>query len=294
MAAPVRLIQVDAFADAPFRGNPAAVALFAPDDERLDDDALLQAVALEMNLSETAFPRPRPDGDWDLRWFTPAAEVDLCGHATLATAHALFTEGLVGTDHVTFHTRSGPLICRRSGGASGDGAAQGGVGGSRPDPGTTVVMDFPAADVDPIEADPALADALDRGLGLTPVALGSSFDLVVHVEGADAVARLQPDIGALAEIDTRAVVVTAEGDVGGGPAHFVSRVFGPRVGIAEDPVTGSAHTILAPWWSSRLGRTDFAAHQVSPRGGRLAVRLVGDRVELEGRAVTVLDGRLLL
>ncbi|MEM8925559.1 MAG: PhzF family phenazine biosynthesis protein [Actinomycetota bacterium] len=264
----VRLLQIDAFTDSPFAGNPAAVALVDGGSTPVGDDAHLQAIALEMNLSETAFPVRRDDGDWDLRWFTPAAEVDLCGHATLATAHALLTEGLVDDEEITFHTRSGPLVCRRS----DDG----------------IIMDFPASPAEPAGPVPGLEEAL----GVATTAVGRSFDLVAEVATPETVASVTPDLGALARIETRAVIVTAAGDVDGGDAHFVSRVFGPRVGVPEDPVTGSAHCILAPWWSERLDRTEFRAHQASPRGGRLGVRLIGDRVELEGNAVTVLDGTL--
>jgi PhzF family phenazine biosynthesis protein len=262
----IRILQVDAFTDTPFRGNPAAVALF----EQLPDDQLLQNLALEMNLSETAYPVRRPDGDWDLRWFTPATEVDLCGHATLASAHVLFELGLVTTGRVTFHTRSGPLTCRQDGGS--------------------VTMDFPIAPAQPCGPVEGLAEAL----GVPVVDQGRSFDLLAQLDSPRTVADLQPDMVALARIDTRAVVVTAAGDVDGGPAHFVSRVFGPRVGIAEDPVTGSAHCILGPWWAQRLGTSELDAHQVSARGGRLTVRILGDRVELVGQAVTVLDGTLRL
>ena len=277
---PNRIIQVDAFVDtspgaAIFSGNPAAVALL---DDTPDDDHL-QALALEMNLSETAFPVARSDGDWDLRWFTPQAEVDLCGHATLATAHVLFDEGLAGRtdsadggtdgDAVTFHTRSGTLTCRRADGA--------------------IIMDFPAAPAERCEPVEGLAEAL----GVEVVDQGRSFDLLAQLDTPITVAELSPDIGGLAEIDTRAIVVTAAGDVEGGSAHFVSRVFAPRVGVPEDPVTGSAHCITGPWWAGRLGSNDLLAHQVSARGGSLGVRMKGDRVELTGRAVTIMEGTLI-
>ncbi len=275
---PIRILQIDAFTSTPYTGNPAAVTVI--DGGHVPEwpaDAALQSLALEMNLSETAFPRRRPDGHWDLRWFTPATEVDLCGHATLATAHALFQLGLIAGDgdhppEITFHTRSGPLICRaglRSGGA--------------------ITMDFPRAEAEPCGP----VDGLAEALGAEVVDQGRSFDLVAQLASPEAVAAVQPDLTALARIDTRAVIVTAAGDIDGGPAHFVSRVFGPRVGISEDPVTGSAHCITGPWWGARLGLTEFDAHQVSARGGRMGVKLVGDRVELTGHAVTVLDGTLL-
>ena len=262
----VPVIQVDAFTDTPFRGNPAAVALF----EELPPDATLQAIALEMNLSETAYPVPRDDGDWDLRWFTPAIEVDLCGHATLATAHVLFGRDLVGGDQVTFHTRSGPLVCRL-------------------EP-TGIVMDFPAAPT-PGGAD---VEGLESALGVEVVDAGVSFDVVAQVASAEVVRSLDPDLAAVAEIETRGIIVTAAGDIDGGDAHFVSRMFAPRAGIDEDPVTGSAHTITGPWWGERLGLSELRAHQVSPRGGRMTVRLMGDRVELVGQAVTVMEAQLVV
>jgi PhzF family phenazine biosynthesis protein len=266
MAIPI--VQVDAFTDTPFRGNPAAVALLEPDDR--PSDAVLQSIALEMNLSETAYPVLRHDGDWDLRWFTPIAEVDLCGHATLASAHVLFERELVSGDEVAFHTRSGILRCRR--GATG------------------IIMDFPASRAVPC----APIEGLAAALGAEVVDQGRSFDLVVELSSPEAVAGLEPDLGALADLDTRAVIATARGDVNGGSADFVSRVFAPRVGIAEDPVTGSAHCITGPWWADRLGKKELVAHQVSGRGGHLGVRLTGDRVELTGRAVTVMEGSLVM
>ncbi len=259
------IIQVDAFADELFAGNPAAVALLT----KPADDDFLQRLALEMNLSETAYPSRRDDGDWDLRWFTPKAEVELCGHATLATAHVLFTRDLIDGDTIRFHTRSGVLTCRRSG--------------------EGIVMDFPASPAEPCGPIDGLAEALDAEI----VAQAHSFDLLVEVASPAIVAGLEPDFTALARIDTRAVLVTAAGDIDGGDADFVSRVFAPRVGIAEDPVTGSAHCISGPWWAERLGKTNLRAHQVSARGGRLGVRLVDDRVELTGRALTVFEATLV-
>ena len=264
--AQVEIIQADAFTSTPFTGNPAAVALF--DADALPDDATLQAIALEMNLSETAYPVRRDDGDWDLRWFTPAAEVDMCGHATLATAHVLSSTGRTdGT--IRFHTRSGVLTC-----TPGDDG---------------IVMDFPSS---PVTG--AKVDGIAEALGVPVVNHGVSFDVIAQLESPEAVAEFVPDLGAIASIDTRAVIITAAGDVNGGDADFISRVFGPNVGVPEDPVTGSAHTILAPWWAERLGQTEFRAHQASPRGGRLGVKLIGDRVELSGQAVTTMQGTLLL
>lgn len=265
----VRLIQVDAFTDQPFTGNPAAVALI--DTTTGVDDTFRQALALEMNLSETAFPSRRADGDWDLRWFTPEEEVDMCGHATLATAHVLFGQSGDDDGELRFHTRSGVLTCRR------------GLDGN-------IVMDFPASPARPS----APIDGLDAALGAATTEVGVAFDIVAQVDDPDTVAQLEPDMGALAAIETRAVIATAAGDLDGGPADYVCRVFAPRVGIPEDPVTGSAQTILAPWWAERLGRKALAAHQCSPRGGRIGLRLLGDRVELTGQAVTVMDGHLTI
>ncbi len=264
----IRIVQVDAFTDRPFGGNPAAVALLGDAGPEAIDDAFRQGLALEMNLSETAFPSRRGDGDWDLRWFTPAAEVDLCGHATLATAHVLFTDGLVDDATIRFHTRSGVLVCRRNG--------------------DTIVMDFPSSP--PVPSGPV--DGLEEALGAAVAEVATSFDLVAVLDSPAAVKALDPDQTALAGIDTRAVVATAVGDLDDGDAHYVCRVFGPRVGIPEDPVTGSAHTIIGPFWGERLGLTELSAHQCSARGGRLGVQLLGDRVELTGAAVTVMDGTL--
>ena len=262
---PSTIVQVDAFTDRPFAGNPAAVALL----DRPHDDGFLQHLAAEMNLSETAFPARRDDGDWDLRWFTPATEVDLCGHATLATAHVLFDRGLLEGDVVRFHTRSGVLTCRR------DSAG--------------IVMDFPSSPASPCDPVAGLADAL----GVEVVAQARSFDLLAELASPEVVASVRPDFAALAAIDTRAVLVTAAGDVDDGDADFVSRVFAPRVGIDEDPVTGSAHCISGPWWAARLGKSELRAHQVSARGGRLELRVRDDRVELVGKAVTVFEGELV-
>ncbi|MDH5288808.1 MAG: PhzF family phenazine biosynthesis protein, partial [Acidimicrobiia bacterium] len=173
---------------------------------------------------------------------------------------------------ITFHTRSGALICRTDAGTAG-----------------AITMDFPRAEAEPSGPVEGLAEAL----GAEVVDQGRSFDLVAQLASPAEVAAVQPDLTALAHIDTRAVVITAAGDIDGGPAHFVSRVFGPRVGVPEDPVTGSAHCITGPWWGQRLGLTELEAHQVSARGGRMRVRLAGNRVELTGHAVTVLDGTLL-
>ncbi len=264
---PTRLFHVDSFTSQMFAGNPAGVAFASPD---LADDVRL-SIAAELNLSETAFPTARPDGTWDLRWFTPTVEVDLCGHATLATAHVMFEDGIADGDTITFHTRSGELHCTST------------------DSGIT--MDFPTAPVEVCEPAPGLEDAL--GIQANKYGIGETFALV-EVDSVDAVANLSPDLGALRKIDISAVIVTASGDVDDGEADFVSRVFGPKIGVPEDPVTGSAHCLLGPWWSGPLGKTTMLAHQVSARGGHLWVDCHDDRVILTGQAVTVFETQLPL
>lgn len=256
MTVPTDLVVIDAFTDHPFSGNPAAVCRLA----QPAPEAWMRQVAAEMNLSETAFVVGRNDGDYDLRWFTPTTEVALCGHATLAAAH------LLGGGR--FHTRSGVLTC-----AVGDDGS--------------VEMDFPA--------DPPIAGAPPDGvfaaLGTDGDTFTGAFDLMVVVADADTVRYLKPDLAALAAVDVRAVIVTAAGDQP--DVDCASRVFAPRVGIPEDPVTGSAHCTLAPFWSARLGRDELVGAQLSARGGTVRMRLDGDRVMLRGQAVTVSEVRLL-
>jgi PhzF family phenazine biosynthesis protein len=255
---------VDAFADAPFSGNPAAVCMLPGHRP----DSWHQALAGEMNQAETAF-LTRKDGDWGLRWFTPRVEVDLCGHATLASAHFLWESGrLQRTTAARFHTRSGLLT------AESDGA--------------WIVLNFPATG--PAEAAPP--DGLAEALGARPVWTGRSrFDVLVVLESAETVRSLTPDLSRLAAVDARGVIVTAESDRRG--IDFVSRFFAPRVGVPEDPVTGSAHCALTPYWAGRLGRESMTGHQASPRGGMVRVELKGDRVLLAGKARTVVRGDLL-
>jgi PhzF family phenazine biosynthesis protein len=254
--------QIQAFTAHPHGGNPAGVCL--PGTPR--PAAQMQRIAAEIGLSETAFVSPRGDGSWDLRWFTPVHEVDLCGHGTLATAHALWRERGVGGQELVFHTQSGRVRVTRH------------------DP--WLELDFPAR---PATGCPAPA-GLDHALGATPVAVAAARDLLVELPDAATVRGLEPDQEALAALETFAVVVTAPGDAEG--VDFVSRFFAPREGIGEDPVTGSAHCTLVPWWAQKLGRTALVAHQVSPRGGEIRCRLAGDRVHLRGRAVTWLAGEL--
>ena len=262
---PLPLFVVDAFTAEPFRGNPAAVVLL----EAAAPEAWLQRVAAEMKHSETAFVVRRADGAFDLRWFTPATEVDLCGHATLASAHALWESGKLAADETAaFHTRSGALRATRSGGG--------------------IELDFPATTPVPAASVRELGAAL--GLSGAPQFRAGDFFVVVEAPDAATVRALTPDFAALRELDdVRAVVVTARGDDG---YDFVSRVFGPRVGIDEDPVTGSSHCVLAPFWSERLGTKELRAFQASARGGEVRVRLDGDRAYLSGNAVTVVSGAL--
>jgi predicted PhzF superfamily epimerase YddE/YHI9 len=245
----LELALVDAFTDEPFRGNPAAVTV-AP---AFPDDGRMLAVAGELNLSETAFVVPRGDGEYELRWFTPTVEVDLCGHATLAAAHVLG-----GT--ARFHTRSGSLACR----ATGDG---------------WIEMDLPADRpvVAPRPAELDLPGASWYGLG--------RWDALVQFEDAAGVRTLEPDLSRIAALGTRCLIVTAPGDRKG--ADCVSRVFCPNVGIPEDPVTGSAHCTLAVFWAERLGRARLVGEQASARGGTVRMHLAGDRVAIAGQAVTV-------
>lgn len=248
---------VDAFSAVPFHGNPAGVVLL----DRWRDDEWLQQVAAEMRHSETAFTVPRPDeGEWDLRWFTPAAEVDLCGHATLATAHVLGRRAV-------FHTRSGELICDRT-------------------PDGWIEMNFPADPATPLSPDPLLRRALGDA---EIVAAGRGVsDILVEVPDVATVRELTPDLEAVARLDARGLIVTA---FDGGA---FSRCFYPAVGVPEDPVTGSAHCTIAGWWQTRLGVTEFVAEQLSARTGVLKVRHEGARIRLSGQAVTVWKGETSL
>ncbi|MCU1493703.1 MAG: yddE [Acidimicrobiaceae bacterium] len=261
----MRIFQVDAFTSAVFHGNPAAVCLL----EDGVDDAWMQAVASEMNLAETAFLERRPEG-LGLRWFTPEVEVDLCGHATLASAHVLWQEGEIA-ECIEFHTRSGVLSAARSG--------------------SRISLDFPALPAHRAHAPAGLEDAL----GLSPVWVGRSrFDVLVEVADEAAVRDLVPDLGLLRAVEARGVIVTAAAAAPGADRpDFVSRFFAPSVGIDEDPVTGSAHCSLAPYWAKRFGRDELVGYQASRRGGLVGVRVSGDRVVLSGEAVTVLRGELV-
>lgn len=259
-----KFTQVDAFTDKPFAGNPAAVCILPGARE----EAWMQNVAREMNLSETAFLVPQADG-YNLRWFTPEVEVALCGHATLASSHVLWEEGhLKSNEQARFHTQSGLLTARRHG--------------------DWIEMDFPAV----VEQAAAAPEGLLKALGAEATYVGKNkFDYLVEVASEDAVRGLSPDMTALRKIPARGIMVTARASSGG--FDFVSRFFAPGSAVDEDPVTGSAHCCLCPYWSKKLGKTEMTAYQASARGGVVRVKLAGDRVKLGGQAVTVLRGELI-
>ena len=258
----VPVFQVDAFADQPFEGNPAAVCIL----EERADEAWMQAVAAEMNLSETAFVVPQKER-FELRWFTPGAEVDLCGHATLASAHVLWQTGRQLSWPIEFDTRSGVLTAAAVGDA--------------------IRLDFPADPMRTAESPSGLTEAL----GAEPMLVGAGRDyLFAEVESESTLRGLEPDFRRLARLVPIGICVTAVSD--NPEFDFVSRFFAPAVGIDEDPVTGSAHCLLGPFWGERFGKGELVGYQASRRGGVVRVQNVGDRVLLEGRAVTVLRGEL--
>lgn len=261
-----RVFQVDAFTPKPFAGNPAGVCLL----KALQPEDWMQRVAAEMNVSETAFVVRREDGDYDLRWFTPAVEVDLCGHATLATAHVLRETGaLAPGETARFHTRSGLLTAQ-------------GVN-------TKIELDFPATPPAESELPEGLLDAL--GIGSAVWVGRPRFDYLVEVDSEQTVRDLSPAFSELRGLGVRGVIVTAHSSEP--DFDFISRFFGPGAGIDEDPVTGSAHCALAPYWAAKLGKTSLTGYQASKRGGIVEMILDGDRVHLRGSAVTVLKGELL-
>ena len=262
----LKLYQVDAFTDRTFGGNPAAVVplrAWLP-------DGTMQAIALENNLSETAFFVPREDGSFDLRWFTPATEVDLCGHATLGTAWVLFNR--LGHDGgtIVFHTRSGPLTVSRDG--------------------DRLAMDFPAQPPAPMVPGAGIGDVAGA-LGAAPEALLAAPYALAVLDREDTVRALRPDFARVANLEIPELIVTAPGGEGG-DCDFVSRFFAPSHGIDEDPVTGSAHCILIPYWAERLGKTEMFARQVSARGGALWCALNGNRVTIAGYGAPYLEGTI--
>jgi PhzF family phenazine biosynthesis protein len=261
---PLPLFHVDAFTDRPFAGNPAAVCVLSS----WRDDVWLQAVGREMNLSETAFLVKNAD-DFDLRWFTPKVEVDLCGHATLAAAHILWQQGYATSGELRFSTRSGTLKASRHG--------------------NDIELDFPLKPEVSADAPPGFLEAL----GISARYVGKNeFDYLVEVESEATLRGMSPDFKGLAAVPVRGIIVTSRS------AHpqydFVSRFFAPAVGVDEDPVTGSAHCCLADFWHKRLGKTEFVAYQASARGGVVKVRVRQDRAFLGGKAITVAKGELLV
>jgi PhzF family phenazine biosynthesis protein len=260
----LKIFQVDAFTDNLFSGNPAAVCILV--EPR--DEIWMQKVAREMNLSETAFVLEQEDG-FSLRWFTPSVEVDLCGHATLASAHILWEVGILARQQqIRFYTRSGLLTAESKG--------------------DEVELNFPATPEQPTTAPLGLSEAL----GLVPKYIGrSKFDYLLEVDSAELVTKLTPDFALLRTLPIRGIIVTSSAD--SAEYDFVSRFFAPAVGVDEDPVTGSAHCCLGPFWSKRSGKNDFVAYQASKRGGIVRVRVAGDRVYLGGKAVTVFRGELV-
>ncbi len=255
----IPIFQVDAFTSQRFAGNPAAVMLM----DSFLPDATLQAIAAENNLAETAF-LVAADDEYRLRWFTPRVEVPLCGHATLASAAVVMERLQPGRTRVVFHSASGPLTVTRAG--------------------ASYVMDFPARPSDAVAPPAGLAEAL--GVALVEV-YGNQFNYMAVLENEIVLRRIAPDMTSLVRMDRPGVIVTAKG---GGEYDFVSRYFAPAKGIPEDPVTGAAHCMLAPYWAKRLGKTTFRAFQASNRGGEITCRVAGDRVELEGACVFYLEG----
>ncbi len=260
------MIQVDSFTSEPFRGNPAAVCLL----EHEVSDSWMQSVAAEMNLSETAFPVRREKNEYSLRWFTPTVEVPLCGHATLASAHVLWEEGLVAKeDSIKLHSKSGLLTTCREG--------------------DWICLDFPAIPVEEV----AIPVSLGEALGCQPLTVhnGGSGTCLVELESEAAVRELRPNVMQLNRQDFLGCIVTARS--ASSSYDFVSRFFAPQLGIDEDPVTGAAHCSLAPYWSGKLRKAELVGRQVSRREGTVRVRMRGDRVDLLGQAVTVLRGEIL-
>ena len=262
----IPIFQVDAFTAEPFKGNPAGVCLLKAPAEA----SWMQDVAAEMNLAETAFPLPEGDG-YRLRWFTPKVEVRLCGHATLATAHVLWEQGILAPNgEARFETLSGLLTARRDG--------------------ELTELNFPARPVQP--QPPAWAEAVVGALGIRPSFIGmSAEDILIEAADEAAVRSLEPDLATLKSLPARGVIVTSRSS---DPRFdFVSRFFAPAVGVDEDPVTGSSHCVLVPFWARRLGKVSMTAYQASARGGVLELRLDGDRVRIAGRAVTVIRGEIV-
>ena len=268
----IDIYQVDAFTDQVFGGNPAAVC---PLNKWLDDD-VLQKIAFENNLSETAFFCLRPDGDYDLRWFTPTVEVDLCGHATLATAHVIFNQLGCQSEILKFHSESGPLHVTRDG--------------------ELLVLDFPAR---PPQTIP-LPDGFVGAVGAMPTKVLKSSKTLAIFQSVEVVAQLNPDINWIANLEGDGLICSAkvsaddQSQLDGQNYDFVSRYFAPHAGIDEDPVTGSAHSVLIPYWANKLNKNKMIARQISARGGTLRCEYVGDRVHIAGQGVLYLKGEIFI
>lgn len=258
-----KIIQVDAFTSEKFKGNPAGVCLM----EKPADEIWMQNIAMEMNLSETAFIYPVENG-YNLRWFTPLAEVDLCGHATLATAHVMFNDGLVSKDEIIrFQTKSGELKVRFEN--------------------NLILLDFPALEVKETKLPTFIKEAINVESLFSGL---SRFDYFIEVASPEIVRELKPDFGKLKEADVRGVIVSAKD---GDEYDFISRFFAPGVGIDEDPVTGSAHCVLAPYWSHKLNKQEMTAYQASSRGGKLNLKVINDRVIIGGEAIVTIRGEVI-
>jgi len=256
-----RIFQLDSFTTRRFAGNPAAVVLL----ESFPEESVMQAIAAENNLAETAFLVP-VESNYRLRWFTPVTEVPLCGHATLASAAVVMERLELKRTQTIFHSASGPLTVTRTG--------------------TTYVMDFPARPCEPVAAPPDLTAAL----GVVPVEVfANAFNYLTRLDSERSVRALTPDMSLISNLDRAGLIVTAPGDE---EYDFVSRYFAPKKGIPEDPVTGAAHCMLTPYWSELMGKTEFRAYQASRRGGEIICRLNGDRVELKGACVFYLEGEV--
>lgn len=261
----LKIWTVDAFTDKPFSGNPAAVTIV----QDFPNDDICQKIAAEMNLSETAFLKPLGTNHFHIRWFTPAVEVKLCGHATLASAHILFEEGIVKGDCITLNSLSGPLSIERVG--------------------NEIILDFPLQKIGE-----TIPSSFFKGLFEPETILGAVQaydDVIVEVKDEQILRSLKLDSARVNTIDCRGLIVTAKGSK---PYDFVSRFFAPRVGVAEDPVTGSAHCKLADYWQKKLEKQEFLAYQASSRGGIISLKIVGERVHLKGTAITMMEGRLRL
>ena len=260
----MRIFQVDAFTDTVFKGNPAAVIPL----QEWPDDKTLQQIAAENNLSETAYFSENEDGSFQLRWFTPETEVDLCGHATLASAHILFEQLNHQKKEITFHTKSGKLTVQK-----------------RDD---MYIMDFPSNPPKPVPVPKLLPEAI----GIIPIYTGVNIDMLVLVQSEQDVRDIKPDMPLLKKMEVRGVIVTAPADEP--QTDFVSRFFAPAVGVPEDPVTGSAHTVLTPFWAKRLGKNELRGMQISTRGGDLICIQKEGRVEIGGKAVTYMAGEITI